>query len=128
MQQPNLEKIARLRAELAEEEAVLHAWKRAAQEQGEQQKLAIALHDKYCSADHTMGCGWLYEQSKDASTGQVTHFWDSPSHVTWLGKTESFIKQVTQLKEALSEKSGYELAHAYLKNSVRVNYWRDYGP
>lgn len=43
-------------------------------------RLAIVMHDKNCSWNHTDGCGWFYEYSKGE------HKWDGHAHKEWLSK------------------------------------------
>ncbi len=78
------DKIEQMRKELEELEA--------AQKEEERltpvYKLAIALHENLCHANHTDGCGWYYEFKNKR------HDWDGNSH-SW------YLEKAVKLKEEL---------------------------
>lgn len=49
-------------------------------------RLAIHLHDAFCTRDHTGGCGWFYEVDGDV------HHWNKSAHNTWLKKARAALK------------------------------------
>jgi len=47
--------------------------------------LAEFLHDLCCSKNHTDGCGWEWEDSKENK-------WNGTTHQVWLAKAKRLIK------------------------------------
>ena len=66
--------------------AKLKAEKEQYDSMGQDQLLAIELHDTMCRHNHTDGCGWFYE----ISSGQ--HRWESREHTVWLQKATNLLR------------------------------------
>ena len=49
-------------------------------------RLAVFLHDAYCTWNHTDGCEWFYEVKGDV------HDWAGLSHQQWLKRARSALK------------------------------------
>lgn len=50
--------------------------------------LAIFLHDKNCTSNHTDDCGWYYEVSKEKLDW---HDWNGYSHQKWFERAEEVL-------------------------------------
>lgn len=65
--------------------------KRIIDQSAPENKLAIMLHDCMCTWDHTNGCGWYYEISKNE------HNWASPAHQDYLKKARNIIMKCEEV-------------------------------
>lgn len=83
------EKYARLSELKEEQENILQEIKRLENPEPELpiHKVAIYLHDNFCSGNHTDGCGWGYEICDDI------HDWKAFAHTSWLRFAEQFVKK-----------------------------------
>jgi hypothetical protein len=50
-------------------------------------KLAIDLHDSFCTCDHPDGCNWFWEMHSDTNI----HDWEGQEHKTYLNKSNSLL-------------------------------------
>lgn len=53
------------------------------------QTLAIAIHKLTCRHNHTDGCPWFYEVTKDK------HNWGEPEHVRYVQKANALVQQTS---------------------------------
>lgn len=61
------------------------------------QKLAIEMHNKFCTWDHTSGCGWFYGMKDGLPT------WERDDQITYLRKAEFVAKKARQLNIRLED-------------------------
>ena len=54
----------------------------------EDQRLAIYLHEKLCTSDHTAMCSWYYELDDN-----IGHNWNSSAHKRYLKMAKEFLKE-----------------------------------
>ena len=108
---PDLAKIQKLEAELAEEKKKLAEWN---QKPDDDYKLAELMHDLFCRHNHTDGCSWFYENGGSHPARSAP--WElGDSHKRWLGKAREFKKQAATIQRVVKGKKGYQLAEALLK-------------
>lgn len=63
------------------------------------EKLAIYLHSKHCSWNHTDGCGWEYEV-KYTSNHDAVHDWKGGAHHMWKEWAEQLLDLIYKGKLA----------------------------
>ena len=51
------------------------------------QKVAVMLHDMFCTWNHTDGCAWHYEVN-----GNNIHNWSGNAHTDWYEKAQTVLK------------------------------------
>jgi hypothetical protein len=62
----------------------------------ELKELAIYLHSNFCHYNHTDGCGWEYEYSKDGN-GKTQHNWTGYSHKDYLEKAAKHLPHLKNI-------------------------------
>jgi len=62
-------------AEIENEKRELEAKLRIEENLTPEKKLAVYLHEKFCAANHTDGCGWFYEKGNDIWNGHMHSYW-----------------------------------------------------
>lgn len=109
---PDLRKIQKLRAELAEAEAVKLAWD---DKPDDEYKMAELLHERFCGWNHTDGCGWFYEFADGRPN------WSGYAHSDWLGKAREFLSAAEKVFEAMRKSGkGFKRAEALIANWPQV--------
>ena len=99
MKEDLIQKQKKLKQELKEVEEKLKNYDKNT-DLSDDQRLAIYLHKKMCTFNHTDGCGWFYHIHDNV------HDWDEYSHKEWLQKAQlvltigqpvDFIKKIVEL-------------------------------
>lgn len=74
--------------------------------------LVIRAHDLLCKWNHTDGCGWGYETSKEFVDG---HNWDAYAHYSWLTKYDAIVNgaDATSYRQA-TQPLGLEKLESFL--------------